>query len=68
MVTAPAPDPLAYRPREAARAIGLSYSRVKELLARGEIASFKTGDSPSSPRLIRREALVDYLDRLEQAS
>ncbi len=35
--------PIAYRPLEAARAIGLSRTQLDRLIARGEIRSFKVG-------------------------
>lgn len=53
---------LAYSPAEAAQLLGLSRARLYELLTDGSIPSLKIGRS----RRIRREALVAYLDQLEQ--
>lgn len=62
MTAAPVADQLAYRPKQAAQVLGLSVAQVTELLAQGRIESFKLG----AARLIRREALVAFLDDLER--
>jgi excisionase family DNA binding protein len=54
-------EKLAFGPAEAAQALGISRSRLYELLYEGTIPSIKLG----SRRLIRRESLVAYLDQLE---
>ncbi len=59
-------DQLAYRPAQAAQAIGVSERQMWEWIGSGRIASVKTGDARNSPRLVRREALVAYLDQLER--
>lgn len=74
----PVADQLAYTPPQAAQILGISRSRVDDLVRRGELASIKlppakrdkNGAEPgrTSTRLIRREALVAWLDRIEQAS
>ncbi len=64
MTPEPVADQLAYRPRQAAQVIGLSYAQLNELIAQGRIESFKLGGA----RLIRREALVDFLDQVERES
>jgi len=56
-----APDRLAYSPAEAAQALGISRARLYQLLDDGTIPSVKLGRR----RLIRRDALVELLDRLE---
>jgi excisionase family DNA binding protein len=57
-------EKLAFAPAEAAQALGISRSRLYELLYEGTIPSIKLG----SRRLIRRETLVAYLDQLESGS
>jgi excisionase family DNA binding protein len=52
---------LAYPVNEAAELLGVSRSQLYELFSTGEVASLKIG----TRRLVRHEALVDYLDRLE---
>lgn len=54
---------LTYSPAEAALALGISRARVYQLLDDGTIPSLHLGRR----RLIRREALVGLLDRLEAA-
>lgn len=54
---------LALSPADAATALGISRARLYQLLDDGTLASVKLGRR----RLIRREALVDLLDRLEAA-
>lgn len=54
---------LAYGPREAAEMLGISRARLYELLEDGTVQSVKLGRR----RLIRHEALVALLDRLEAA-
>lgn len=56
-------EPLAYSPAEAANALGVSRARLYQLLDDGTIPSVKLGRR----RLIRRQALVDLLERLEVA-
>ena len=60
------PNRLAYPPVEAASLIGVSRSRIYELLTTGEIPSLKIGRN----RRIRHEDLQGFLDRLaaEQSS
>jgi len=55
---------LVYTPREAARLLSVSRSTVFELLAAGELPSFRHGQK----RLIRHEALTAYVDRIEAES
>jgi excisionase family DNA binding protein len=52
---------LAYPVTEAADLLGISRSQLYELFSTGQVASVKIG----ARRLIRHEALVAYLDRLE---
>jgi excisionase family DNA binding protein len=52
---------LVYTPREAGRLLSVSRSRVFELIASGELSSFLHGRK----RLLRHEALVAYVDRIE---
>ncbi len=56
--------PLVYSVAQAALLLGVSRSRLYELLASGEIPSIKIGRL----RKIRAEALDDYLDLLEEVS
>jgi len=58
---APLETPLALRPDDAARAIGLSRAQVYRLMDRGELASFKAG----SARLI---AIAELRRWVENAS
>lgn len=53
---------LAYSPAEAAHLIGISRARLYQLLDDGTIPSCKIGRR----RLIRHQALLDLLDRLEE--
>jgi excisionase family DNA binding protein len=53
--------PLAYGPADAAKVLGVSRARVYELMNDGTIPSLKLG----ARRLIRHEAIVELLDRLE---
>lgn len=70
MPLAPAAHPvdrvnrLAYSPAEAAHALGISRARLYQLLDDGTIPSIHLGRR----RLIRHEALVELLDRLEAAA
>jgi excisionase family DNA binding protein len=57
-------DRLAYRVREAAQLLAISRSRFYELVAEGKIQVLKEG----ARTLVRRSELLNYLDRLEQAS
>ena len=59
--TKPPVERLAYSPAEAAEVLGISRARLYLLLEDGTIPSVKLGRR----RLIRREALVGLLDRLE---
>jgi excisionase family DNA binding protein len=52
-VSTPTVDRIAYRPTEAAAALGLSRSRVYELMAEGQLAYRQIGQT----RLIPRTAL-----------
>jgi excisionase family DNA binding protein len=54
-------QPLAYGPADAAKVLGVSRARVYELMNDGTIPSLKLG----ARRLIRHEAIVELLDRLE---
>lgn len=60
---APAVEQLAYRIPEAAGKLGIGQTKVRELVARGEIASVKVDDGA---RLIPADALTAYLARLRQ--
>jgi excisionase family DNA binding protein len=62
--SAPLAGRLVYTPREAGRMLSISRSRVFELLASGELPSFLYGRK----RLIRHEALVAYVDQIEDAA
>jgi excisionase family DNA binding protein len=57
-------DRLAYSPAEAAELIGISRAGLYQLMAAGSITSVKLGRR----RLIRHEAIVDLLDRLEEVA
>jgi excisionase family DNA binding protein len=54
---------VAYRPAEAGRAIGVSRSRIYELLAQGELTARKLGGAT----LILRSELERYVARLPKA-
>ena len=58
-------NPLAYSPADAGKLIGLSRSRIYELLAQNEIQAIKIGRN----RRILRSSIEGYLTRLmdEQA-
>jgi excisionase family DNA binding protein len=56
-------DRLAYSPAEAAAVLGISRARLYQLLDDGTVPSLKLGRR----RLIRRDALISLLDRLEAA-
>jgi excisionase family DNA binding protein len=56
---APATEQMAYSVQSAARVLDLSVRKVWELVAEGEIESFKVGKS----RRIRREALVAFVNQ-----
>jgi excisionase family DNA binding protein len=58
---AAADDRLAYRPTEAAKALGVSRSQIYELMAQGVLPYAQLG----GVRLIRRQALDDLLVRLQ---
>ncbi len=57
-------DQLAYRPKDAARTVGLSEREVYNLLASGRIRAKKHGTAT----LILRDELQRFLDQLEDAS
>lgn len=57
-------DRLAYSPAEAAQSLGISRARLYQLLEDGSIPSLHLGRR----RLIRHEALVGLLDRLEHGA
>lgn len=57
-------DQLLYSPDEAAPLLGIGKSTLFELIARGEIESFKIGKL----RKIPREALTAYVKRLREES
>jgi excisionase family DNA binding protein len=53
---------LAYPVNEAAHLLGVSRSQLYELFSTGQVGSVKIG----AKRLVRHEALVAYLDKLEE--
>lgn len=57
-VTAGGGQRLLYRPTEAAEILGLSRSKVYELLGKGDLASITIG----GVRRIPTQALVDFVD------
>jgi excisionase family DNA binding protein len=61
---ASASEPLAYTVKDAARALGISRTKLYELMATGELSYTKV----SSRRLIRRDVLVSLLDRHESTT
>lgn len=63
MPTTTADAPIAYRPREAARILGIGRSRFYELLAAGEIRARKLGHIT----LVPRAELERYLEQLPPA-
>jgi excisionase family DNA binding protein len=60
-------ETLAYRPREAARILGCSRSRIYELLAAGEIRGHKLGANTLIPRT-ELEAFLSSLPEWEPDS
>jgi excisionase family DNA binding protein len=56
--------PIAYRPNEAARLIGISERKLDELIATKQIRSFKIGKS----RRITAEAINTFIKKAEQES
>lgn len=60
MTNRPAVDKLLYTPVEAARALGVSRSRVYVLMARGHVPSVRIGAS----RRIPAEGLRRYVEQL----
>jgi excisionase family DNA binding protein len=50
---------LAYRPNQAAAALGIGRDKLFELLAAGEIRSFREGRT----RIIPANSLQEYIDR-----
>lgn len=66
-LTAPqieASPPLAMSARQVATALGCSYSNARNLIARGEIPSFKMGGLVR----VRYSDLQEYVDRLATAA
>ena len=59
-ISEPVVDRLIYTREEAATQLGISLGQINELIARGDIESFKIGRL----RKIPREALVAYVARL----
>jgi excisionase family DNA binding protein len=57
-------EQLLHSPEESAVLLGVSRSQVFEMLARGEIESFKIGRL----RKIPREAITDYIKRRRPAA
>lgn len=57
-------DKLLHSPEETAGVLGCGRSYVFELIARGEIESFKIGRL----RKIPREAITDYIERQRAAA
>jgi excisionase family DNA binding protein len=57
-------EQLLHSPEESAGLLGVSRSQVFEMLARGEIESFKIGRL----RKIPREAITDYIKRRRAAA
>jgi excisionase family DNA binding protein len=57
-------DKLLHSPEESAALLGVGRSQMFELIARGEIESFKIGRL----RKIPREAISDYIDRQRAAA
>ena len=56
-------EKLLFAPEEAAAALGIGRTKVFELIRTGELESLLIGKS----RRIRREAIVDYIRRRQQA-
>jgi excisionase family DNA binding protein len=64
MNTPTTPEPrLAYSPGEAARAAGISRTKLYEAISSGDLRTFKLG----SRRLIRVQALEEWLRSFEAA-
>ncbi len=61
---AASPERIALSPDEAAYLVGISRSRVYELMAAGELRSVKIGRS----RRIPRQALLDYIEALDSGN
>lgn len=58
------PDKRFITPAEAARVLGLSHTKIYEMLGTGKLASVKLGDKRNSARLIPCSAI----DALEQSA
>jgi excisionase family DNA binding protein len=58
------PNPLAYRPDEAARLLGISIRKLIYLIGLKEIRSFKVGKS----RRITADAIREFIARQERAA
>ncbi len=56
--------PLAVKPREACRMLGCGITRLYELLAKGEVESYRDGGS----RLITTRSIVARVERLAAAA
>ena len=54
-----AEEPLAYRPEQVLQAFPIGRTALYELLASGEIESFRVGRA----RFIPRQALLDFFER-----
>ena len=63
-ISEPVVDRLIYTREEAATQLGISLGQMNELIARGEIESFKMGRL----RKIPREALVAYVQHKRAAA
>jgi excisionase family DNA binding protein len=53
-------EKLLHSPEESAELLGVSRSQMFELLARGDVESFKIGRL----RKVPREAITDYIERM----
>ena len=62
MTTAPTPSKLAYTLDEAASAVGIGKTSLRELISEGELVSLKL----KGRVLIRRQRLEELLLRMEQ--
>lgn len=58
------PEPLLYSPEQAAAMLGIGRSYLFELIARGEIESFKIGQL----RKIPADAITAYVERKRAAA
>jgi excisionase family DNA binding protein len=56
--------PIAYSIREAARSLGISRTKMYDLIGRGEIAVIKVG----TRTLIPHDELAAFIDRLRTAA